>query len=66
MVVSAVMKVDLQCVKNNTDHHTNEITVERLIIRRGQAFSLILSAERLDHNHIEITAETAVFYVNTC
>uniref|UniRef100_A0A672PPX0 Protein-glutamine gamma-glutamyltransferase 2 n=1 Tax=Sinocyclocheilus grahami TaxID=75366 RepID=A0A672PPX0_SINGR len=53
-----VMKVDLQCVKNNTDHHTNEITVERLIIRRGQAFSLILSAERLDHNDIEITAET--------
>uniref|UniRef100_A0A672PRK9 Protein-glutamine gamma-glutamyltransferase 2 n=1 Tax=Sinocyclocheilus grahami TaxID=75366 RepID=A0A672PRK9_SINGR len=52
------MKVDLQCVKNNTDHHTNEITVERLIIRRGQAFSLILSAERLDHNDIEITAET--------
>uniref|UniRef100_A0A8C1VSS6 Protein-glutamine gamma-glutamyltransferase 2 n=1 Tax=Cyprinus carpio TaxID=7962 RepID=A0A8C1VSS6_CYPCA len=39
------MKVDLQCEKNNTDHHTNEITVERLIIRRGQAFSLILSAE---------------------
>ncbi|XP_016361140.1 protein-glutamine gamma-glutamyltransferase 2 [Sinocyclocheilus anshuiensis] len=55
---AAVMKVDLQCVKNNTDHHTNEITVERLIIRRGQAFSLILSAERLDHNDIEITAET--------
>uniref|UniRef100_A0A672PRK5 Protein-glutamine gamma-glutamyltransferase 2 n=1 Tax=Sinocyclocheilus grahami TaxID=75366 RepID=A0A672PRK5_SINGR len=56
--MAAVMKVDLQCVKNNTDHHTNEITVERLIIRRGQAFSLILSAERLDHNDIEITAET--------
>uniref|UniRef100_A0A8C1L1B0 Protein-glutamine gamma-glutamyltransferase 2 n=1 Tax=Cyprinus carpio TaxID=7962 RepID=A0A8C1L1B0_CYPCA len=54
----AVMKVDLQCEKNNTDHHTNEITVERLIIRRGQAFSLILSAERLDQNDIQITAET--------
>uniref|UniRef100_A0A8C1VTI9 Protein-glutamine gamma-glutamyltransferase 2 n=1 Tax=Cyprinus carpio TaxID=7962 RepID=A0A8C1VTI9_CYPCA len=52
------MKVDLQCEKNNTDHHTNEITVERLIIRRGQAFSLILSAERLDQNDIQITAET--------
>ncbi|KAI2663968.1 Protein-glutamine gamma-glutamyltransferase 2 [Labeo rohita] len=53
-----VMKLDLQCAKNNTDHHTNEITVERLIIRRGQAFSLILSAARLDQNDIEITVET--------
>ncbi|RXN29515.1 glutamine gamma-glutamyltransferase [Labeo rohita] len=52
------MKLDLQCAKNNTDHHTNEITVERLIIRRGQAFSLILSAARLDQNDIEITVET--------
>ncbi|XP_058635407.1 protein-glutamine gamma-glutamyltransferase 2 isoform X2 [Onychostoma macrolepis] len=54
----AAMNVDLQCVKNNTEHHTNEITEERLIVRRGQAFSLILSAERLDHNDIEITAAT--------
>ncbi|XP_073707594.1 protein-glutamine gamma-glutamyltransferase 2 isoform X2 [Garra rufa] len=54
----AVMKLDLQCVKNNTDHHTNEITVERLIVRRGQAFSLILSGERLDQNDIELTVET--------
>ncbi len=52
------MNVDLQCVKNNTEHHTNEITEERLIVRRGQAFSLILSAERLDHSDIQITAET--------
>lgn len=52
------MNVDLQCVKNNTEHHTNEITEERLIVRRGQAFSLILSAGRLDHNDIEVTVET--------
>ncbi len=55
---AAVMDVDLQCVKNNTEHHTNEITQERLIVRRGQAFSLMLSAERFDPRDIQITVET--------
>ncbi len=55
---AAVMDVDLQCVKNNTEHHTNEITEERLIVRRGQAFSLLLSAERFDPRDIQITVET--------
>ncbi|XP_067228882.1 protein-glutamine gamma-glutamyltransferase 2 isoform X1 [Chanodichthys erythropterus] len=53
-----MMKVDLQCVKNNTDHHTDEITAERLIIRRGKAFSLILSGECLNPDDIEMTVET--------
>ncbi|XP_043088098.1 protein-glutamine gamma-glutamyltransferase 2 isoform X2 [Puntigrus tetrazona] len=55
---AAVMNVDLQCVKNNTEHHTNQITVERLIVRRGQAFSLTLSAKRLDPDDVQVTAET--------
>ncbi|ROK31087.1 Protein-glutamine gamma-glutamyltransferase 2 [Anabarilius grahami] len=55
---AGVMKVDFQCVKNNTDHHTDEITAERLIIRRGKAFSLILSGERLPPDDIEMTVET--------
>ncbi|XP_056316671.1 protein-glutamine gamma-glutamyltransferase 2 [Danio aesculapii] len=52
------LRVDLECVKNNTDHHTHEITEERLIIRRGQALSLKISAENIQQNHITITAET--------
>ncbi|XP_051986628.1 protein-glutamine gamma-glutamyltransferase 2 [Xyrauchen texanus] len=53
-----VMKVDFRCLKNNTDHHTNEITVERLIIRRGQPFSVTLAVERQQQDYIELTAET--------
>ncbi|XP_077103681.1 protein-glutamine gamma-glutamyltransferase 2 isoform X2 [Siphateles boraxobius] len=55
---AVMMKVDFQCVKNNTDHHTNEITLERLIIRRGKAFSLTVNAENLYPNDIQITVET--------
>lgn len=52
------LRVDLQCVKNNTNHHTHKITEERLIIRRGQAFSLKIRAENIQQNHICITAKT--------
>ncbi|KAM9481228.1 protein-glutamine gamma-glutamyltransferase 2-like [Clarias gariepinus] len=34
--------VDLQCKVNNRAHHTEEIGTERLIVRRGQPFSLLL------------------------
>lgn len=33
-----VGKVDLHCEKNNTAHKTNDISVNRLIVRRGQSF----------------------------
>ncbi len=56
MFPAAVMNVDLQCVKNNTEHHTKKSRRSVWSFRRGQAFSLILSAERLDHSDIQITA----------
>ncbi|CAB1315534.1 unnamed protein product, partial [Coregonus sp. 'balchen'] len=31
-------KVELHCEKNNTAHNTNDISVNRLIVRRGQSF----------------------------
>ncbi|XP_045885591.1 protein-glutamine gamma-glutamyltransferase 5 [Micropterus dolomieu] len=34
--------VDLHCQTNNTEHHTSEISVDRLIVRRGQPFTLTL------------------------
>lgn len=34
--------VDLNCKTNNTLHHTSEISVDQLIVRRGQPFTLSL------------------------
>ncbi|XP_067314791.1 protein-glutamine gamma-glutamyltransferase 2 isoform X2 [Pseudorasbora parva] len=56
--MSAAMKLDLQCVKNNRDHQTSEISLDRLIIRRGKAFSLTVSGESLQPDDIQITVET--------
>uniref|UniRef100_F6Z8F3 Protein-glutamine gamma-glutamyltransferase 5 n=1 Tax=Monodelphis domestica TaxID=13616 RepID=F6Z8F3_MONDO len=33
---------DFQCYQNNVQHHTEEISFQRLIVRRGQNFSIIL------------------------
>ncbi|XP_062272509.1 protein-glutamine gamma-glutamyltransferase E-like [Scomber scombrus] len=53
--------VDLHCKTNNTEHRTNEISVERLIVRRGQPFILTLKLSQ-SFNHdlhpLTITAET--------
>uniref|UniRef100_UPI0037E7B21E protein-glutamine gamma-glutamyltransferase E-like n=1 Tax=Semicossyphus pulcher TaxID=241346 RepID=UPI0037E7B21E len=35
--------VDLQCVTNNTAHRTEVISVDQLIVRRGQPFTLTLN-----------------------
>lgn len=53
-----LIKVDLQCKKNNTEHQTHEITTERLIVRRGKPFRLTLSVDRPHLNYIELTVET--------
>ncbi|XP_008068130.1 protein-glutamine gamma-glutamyltransferase 5 isoform X2 [Carlito syrichta] len=37
-----VALTDLQSSRNNVRHHTEEISVDRLLVRRGQAFSLTL------------------------
>lgn len=38
-----IKAVDLHCKDNNTEHHTAEISEDRLIVRRGQAFRLTLT-----------------------
>ncbi|XP_070758523.1 protein-glutamine gamma-glutamyltransferase E-like [Enoplosus armatus] len=35
--------VDLHCTTNNTEHHTSAISVDQLIVRRGQPFALTLN-----------------------
>ncbi|XP_049754944.1 protein-glutamine gamma-glutamyltransferase Z [Elephas maximus indicus] len=37
---------DLQSPKNNKEHHTQEMGLKRLIVRRGQAFTIILNFSR--------------------
>lgn len=39
---SVFIGVDLHSEENNNDHHTNEISVKELIVRRGQPFKLTL------------------------
>lgn len=41
--VSVYKEVDLLLKSNNTDHHTAEISVDQLIVRRGQAFNVSLT-----------------------
>ncbi|XP_030634968.1 protein-glutamine gamma-glutamyltransferase 2 [Chanos chanos] len=53
--------VQLHCVKNNTAHHTNDIAVDRLIVRRGQPFHLTFHMGRpfvSGHDFLELTVET--------
>ncbi|XP_014903761.1 protein-glutamine gamma-glutamyltransferase E-like [Poecilia latipinna] len=39
---SAFKEVDLHCETNNNDHHTSQISVNQLIVRRGQPFNITL------------------------
>ncbi|XP_051833134.1 protein 4.2 [Antechinus flavipes] len=38
----SIKSCDLQVAKNNEEHHTNKISSSRLIVRRGQPFTIIL------------------------
>ncbi|KAM4741223.1 protein-glutamine gamma-glutamyltransferase E-like [Anableps anableps] len=40
--IAVFIEVDLHSETNNNDHHTNEISVQELIVRRGQPFKLTL------------------------
>lgn len=37
-----IERVDLECTVNNAEHHTELIGVDRLIVRRGQPFTITL------------------------
>lgn len=56
--------VDLQSSRNNREHHTQEMGVKRLTVRRGQLFYLRLSFSRpfqSQSDHITFVAETGEF-----
>uniref|UniRef100_A0A8C7S2N7 Protein-glutamine gamma-glutamyltransferase 2 n=1 Tax=Oncorhynchus mykiss TaxID=8022 RepID=A0A8C7S2N7_ONCMY len=56
-----VGKVELHCEKNNTAHKTNDISVNRLIVRRGQSFLVTFDFHgpfRSTTDLLELTVET--------
>ncbi|KAM4741224.1 protein-glutamine gamma-glutamyltransferase E-like [Anableps anableps] len=42
LMTKAFKEVDLHCETNNNDHHTSNISVNQLIVRRGQPFNITL------------------------
>ncbi|KAM4828967.1 protein-glutamine gamma-glutamyltransferase Z, partial [Thomomys bottae] len=53
--------VDLQTPKNNKDHHTQEMGLTQLVLRRGQNFTITLGFNRRfqpQRDHIIFVAET--------
>ncbi|XP_010623119.1 protein-glutamine gamma-glutamyltransferase Z [Fukomys damarensis] len=61
MAALELRSVDLHSARNNKGHHTQEMGGERLILRRGQLFSLRLSFNQPfqpHRDHITFVAET--------
>ncbi|KAJ8259229.1 hypothetical protein COCON_G00182410 [Conger conger] len=60
-MTSAISEVDFHCEKNNEAHKTNEISTERLIVRRGERFRLTIHSsndQSLNANNLELTVQT--------
>lgn len=56
--------MDLQSPRNNKEHHTREMGLKRLIVRRGQSFELQLHFNRPFHfgaDYLTFVAETGEF-----
>uniref|UniRef100_A0A3Q3XF67 Protein-glutamine gamma-glutamyltransferase 2 n=1 Tax=Mola mola TaxID=94237 RepID=A0A3Q3XF67_MOLML len=57
----------LHCELNNTDHHTNQISVDQLILRRGQSFKVTLTLTKSfngDLHPLVVTAMTGQYCKN--
>ncbi|XP_042740739.1 protein 4.2 [Lagopus leucura] len=49
----SVKKCDLKIIMNNNNHHTEEISTERLMVRRGQPFIITVSFSSPIHNYLK-------------
>lgn len=61
MAALELRSVDLQSAKNNQEHHTQEMGLQRLIVRRSQSFTIQLHFNRPFHSKkdsITFVAET--------
>ncbi|XP_062444842.1 protein 4.2-like isoform X2 [Rhea pennata] len=46
-------KCDFKIAVNNNNHHTKEISTDRLVVRRGQPFSITVSFTAPIHNYLQ-------------
>ncbi|NXG21578.1 EPB42 protein, partial [Grallaria varia] len=49
----SVKKCDFKIPMNNNNHHTGEISTERLIVRRGQPFTITVNFSAPIHNYLQ-------------
>ncbi|NXW60872.1 EPB42 protein, partial [Eurystomus gularis] len=49
----SIKKCDFKIMLNNSNHHTEEITSERLIVRRGQPFTITVSFSTPIHSYLQ-------------
>ncbi|KAM9285664.1 protein 4.2-like isoform 2-T2 [Morus bassanus] len=49
----SIKKCDLKITMNNNNHHTEEISTERLVVRRGQPFTITVSFSAPIHSYLQ-------------
>ncbi|NXC47926.1 EPB42 protein, partial [Penelope pileata] len=49
----SIKKCDFKVIMNNSNHHTQEISTERLMVRRGQPFVITVSFSSPIHNYLK-------------
>ncbi|XP_021272763.1 erythrocyte membrane protein band 4.2 [Numida meleagris] len=54
----SIKKCDLKIKKNNNKHHTKEISTERLVVRRGQPFTIKVIFSSPVHNYTKQLKKT--------
>ncbi|NWV40334.1 EPB42 protein, partial [Grantiella picta] len=54
----SIKKCDFEIQKNNKSHHTEEISTDRLIVRRGQPFTITVTFSAPIHNYLQQMKKT--------
>ncbi|NXS53089.1 EPB42 protein, partial [Brachypteracias leptosomus] len=49
----SIKKCDFKITVNNNNHHTEEISSERLVVRRGQSFTITVSFSTPTHSYLQ-------------
>ncbi|NWI31880.1 EPB42 protein, partial [Sula dactylatra] len=49
----SIKKCDFKIIMNNNNHHTEEISTERLVVRRGQPFTITVSFSAPIHSYLQ-------------
>ena len=55
-----IKSCDFQAARNNAEHHTNDISSQRLIVRRGQPFTISLHFQAPVHTFLRALKKVAL------